>query len=49
VVNLVDNAIKYSEGNREVRVEAERSGREVMVRVRDQGSGIPAEHLAPAL
>ena len=45
VVNLVDNAIKYSEGNREVRVEAERSGPEVLVRVRDQGSGIPAEHL----
>jgi len=45
LVNLVDNAIKYSEANREVRVEAERSGPEVMVRVRDQGSGIPAEHL----
>ncbi|MFZ5451546.1 MAG: ATP-binding protein [Thermodesulfobacteriota bacterium] len=45
VVNLVDNAIKYSEGNREVRVEAERAGPEVMVRVRDQGSGIRAEHL----
>jgi two-component system phosphate regulon sensor histidine kinase PhoR len=45
VVNLVDNAIKYSEKDREVRVEAERSGREVMVRVRDQGSGIAPEHL----
>lgn len=45
VVNLVDNAIKYSEGNREVRVEAERAGPEVVVRVRDQGSGIPPEHL----
>ncbi|MDD2904106.1 MAG: ATP-binding protein [Syntrophales bacterium] len=45
VVNLVDNAIKYSEGNREVRVEAERTGPEVVIRVRDQGSGIPPEHL----
>jgi two-component system phosphate regulon sensor histidine kinase PhoR len=45
VVNLVDNAIKYSERDREVRVEAERSGPEVIVRVRDQGSGIQPEHL----
>ncbi len=45
VVNLVDNAIKYSEKNREIRVEAERSGPEVIVRVRDQGSGIAPEHL----
>jgi two-component system phosphate regulon sensor histidine kinase PhoR len=45
LVNLVDNAIKYSERDREVRVEAERSGPEVIVRVRDQGSGIPPEHL----
>jgi two-component system phosphate regulon sensor histidine kinase PhoR len=45
VVNLVDNAIKYSEKNREVLVEAERSGPEVIVRVRDQGSGIATEHL----
>ncbi|MBI4644607.1 MAG: HAMP domain-containing protein [Deltaproteobacteria bacterium] len=45
LVNLVDNAIKYSERDREVRVEAERSGPEVIVRVRDQGSGIAPEHL----
>ncbi|MEW6386643.1 MAG: ATP-binding protein [Thermodesulfobacteriota bacterium] len=45
VVNLVDNAIKYSEENREVRVEAERAGPEVIIRVRDQGSGIKPEHL----
>jgi two-component system phosphate regulon sensor histidine kinase PhoR len=45
LVNLVDNAIKYSGTKREVRVEAERSGPEVIVRVRDQGSGIKAEHL----
>ncbi|OGP70770.1 MAG: hypothetical protein A2Y80_08035 [Deltaproteobacteria bacterium RBG_13_58_19] len=44
LVNLVDNAIKYSEENREVRVEAERSGPEVIIRVRDQGSGIKPEH-----
>ena len=45
LVNLVDNAIKYSERDREIRVEAERLGPEVMVRVRDQGNGIAPEHL----
>ena len=45
LVNLVDNAIKYSETNREVRVEAERAGAAVIIRVRDQGSGIKPEHL----
>ena len=45
VVNLVDNAIKYSEANREVQVEAERSGPEVIIRVRDQGSGIKPEFI----
>ncbi|RJR35386.1 MAG: HAMP domain-containing histidine kinase [Deltaproteobacteria bacterium] len=45
VVNLVDNAVKYSEKDREIRVEAERAGPEVVVRVRDQGSGIAPVHL----
>lgn len=45
LVNLVDNAIKYSETNREVKVEAERAGAAVIIRVRDQGSGIKPEHL----
>jgi two-component system phosphate regulon sensor histidine kinase PhoR len=45
LVNLVDNAIKYSEANREIRVEAERAGPEVVIRVKDQGSGIKPEHL----
>ncbi|MEW6657664.1 MAG: ATP-binding protein [Thermodesulfobacteriota bacterium] len=45
LVNLVDNAIKYSEANREVRVEAARPGAEVIIRVKDQGSGIKPEHL----
>jgi two-component system phosphate regulon sensor histidine kinase PhoR len=45
LVNLVDNAVKYSEADREVRVEAVRSGPEVIVRVRDQGGGITPEHL----
>jgi two-component system phosphate regulon sensor histidine kinase PhoR len=45
VVNLVDNAIKYSEPDRTVRVEARGGEREILIRVIDQGSGIPAAQL----
>jgi two-component system phosphate regulon sensor histidine kinase PhoR len=45
VVNLIENAIKYSEPRRAVRVEAGRDDREIKVRVIDQGCGIAAEHL----
>jgi two-component system phosphate regulon sensor histidine kinase PhoR len=46
LVNLIDNAIKYSGSHTEVVIEAERDDRETRVSVRDQGCGIPAEHLA---
>jgi len=45
LVNLVDNAVKFSEPGRTIQVEAERSGPEAIVRVRDHGPGIPPEHL----
>ena len=45
VVNLVDNAVKYSEPQGRVCVEAERDGVEVRIRVRDWGCGIAREHL----
>jgi two-component system phosphate regulon sensor histidine kinase PhoR len=45
VVNLVDNAVKYSPENSLVQVEAEPVGAEVVIRVRDQGRGIAKEHL----
>ena len=49
VINLVDNAIKYSDQGRTVwmsaAVEVAANGTEVVVRVRDEGSGIDAEHL----
>ncbi|HDS84795.1 MAG TPA: PAS domain S-box protein, partial [Phycisphaerales bacterium] len=44
-VNLVDNAIKYSDAGRPVRLEAERVGEELLIRVRDHGCGIAADHL----
>ncbi len=45
VINLVDNAIKYSEGQSSVQVEAEVEDDMVKIRVRDRGRGIAKEHL----
>jgi two-component system phosphate regulon sensor histidine kinase PhoR len=45
VVNLVDNAIKYSEPDKIVTVEAESTKGAIEIRVHDQGCGIPKEHL----
>ncbi len=45
VINLVDNAIKYSEAGRPVSVDASASGSVVTISVRDEGSGIEPEHL----
>ncbi len=45
LVNLVDNAVKFSEPGRVVQVEALREGSQVVIRVRDQGPGIPPEHV----
>ncbi len=45
VVNLIDNALKYSEDGTSVSVEAIESDDEVLIFVRDQGCGIAADHL----
>ncbi len=45
VINLVDNAIKYSEGQSSVQVEAEVEDDMVKIRVQDRGRGIAREHL----
>jgi two-component system phosphate regulon sensor histidine kinase PhoR len=45
VVNLLDNAIKYSEPGSTVRIVAEQSPAEVTIAVVDQGCGIEPEHL----
>ncbi|MCY3631798.1 MAG: ATP-binding protein [bacterium] len=44
VFNLLDNAVKYSEATRPVRVTARLEGEWVEVEVRDQGYGIPMSH-----
>jgi two-component system phosphate regulon sensor histidine kinase PhoR len=45
VVNLLDNAIKYSEEGSTVWVESARADGEIIISIRDQGRGIAKEHL----
>lgn len=46
LVNLIDNAIKYSDSNRLVRVESRNESGFVRIIVVDQGPGIESAHLA---
>jgi two-component system sensor histidine kinase KdpD len=43
--NLLDNAAKYAPPGTEIRLEARRVGREVRVRLLDEGDGIPPADL----
>ena len=45
LTNLLSNAVKFSPGGGTVTVSAERAGDEVLLRVADQGRGIPADKL----
>ena len=45
VVNLLDNAIKYSDPEKKVLIQAKASGNEVQIRVQDHGIGIEKKHL----
>jgi len=45
LVNLLDNAIKYSDPEREIEIEIERVNYVACVRIRDHGLGIEAQHL----
>jgi two-component system phosphate regulon sensor histidine kinase PhoR len=45
IVNLLDNAINYSKAGSTVWLDACRLDNEVAIRVRDEGIGIPQEHL----
>ncbi|MDQ3778656.1 MAG: GAF domain-containing sensor histidine kinase [Actinomycetota bacterium] len=44
LVNLIDNAVKYSPPGEEVQVEAATANGRVVIEVRDHGPGIPPEH-----
>jgi len=45
LVNLIDNAIKYTPEGGEVRVEVAAHDRDVLIEVANSGTGIPAKHL----
>src|SRR5262249_24100305 len=45
VINLVDNAIKYSEPSDHVQIAASAASGEIEISVRDHGCGIAEEHL----
>ncbi len=45
VLNLVDNAIKYSRNNSKIEVKAEKKEGKVLITVSDEGCGIEKEHL----
>jgi len=45
VVNLLDNAVKYSDPGASVSLEAFKTGPELIIKVSDQGIGIESEHL----
>ncbi|MEI7473639.1 MAG: ATP-binding protein [bacterium] len=46
IVNLIDNAIKYSETKKDVLVSVNKHENKLSVEVRDYGVGIPEEHLS---
>ena len=46
VVNLLNNAAKYSENGRRIHLTARNDGEDVVITARDQGEGIPPEKLA---
>jgi heavy metal sensor kinase len=45
LLNMLDNAIKYTPAGGTIEVEVQPTAHDVQVRVRDTGEGIPAEHL----
>jgi two-component system phosphate regulon sensor histidine kinase PhoR len=45
IVNLIINAIKYSEPDKTVRIHVERGGNTVLISIKDEGFGIEHKHL----
>jgi two-component system phosphate regulon sensor histidine kinase PhoR len=45
IVNLVDNAVKYSDEGGTVEIAVRQQDKEILLAIKDTGCGIPAEHL----
>ena len=45
LINLMDNAVKYSEPGKEIHIEVEEKEKEILIHVHDQGCGIERKHL----
>lgn len=45
IINLLNNAIKYSNGNSKITITVVKQNNDIKISVADQGSGIPEEHL----
>jgi histidine kinase len=45
LLNLLGNALQYTPGGGKVMLDARRADRELVIEIRDEGIGIPAEHL----
>ncbi|WP_114327279.1 ATP-binding protein [Candidatus Colwellia aromaticivorans] len=46
IINLLNNAIKYSDGNSVIKITVIKKNNEIIISVADQGSGIPEEYLS---
>jgi signal transduction histidine kinase len=46
ILNILDNAVKYSNEPADIKVEVYRDGNRIMFSISDKGIGIPAGHLA---
>ncbi len=43
--NLIDNAIKYSDGSVEIYIDIVENGRDYIIKIRDNGMGIPPQYI----
>lgn len=46
IINLLNNAIKYSNGNSEINITVLKQHNDIKISIEDQGGGIPEEHLS---
>jgi len=46
IINLLNNAIKYSNGNSEIKITVIKQHNDIEISVADKGNGIPEEHLS---